>query len=334
MEELKNLVKHWQELVIAAYAGGRRLTFEERQAGGSDETAWLAYSTIPAVNAAVDDGGKFLGLLPCVKVITVGLDIREYSRRQPEQQLFLTMCLHAAINRAIDLLRRSGMVSGDEPRVIVQTGDGAMVVFASVSGSHPAFHMDRYSRPEDAKKFAREKYATELRNLPRVAEQAFSFVFAMNCLLENDNRRQGFDVRPVAGSPSVMVFPVSVRYAMSYGNVLFLSDVNGALNCVGRGMITCYRILTTDHGNHFLIEENLLRALDPFGGVNGIAGGVWGQQLHWAMLQETKVKSSIVRYADVFGFHSDGPLLAVQGRHLAPGWQFQIGSHDVGTLDR
>lgn len=334
----------WQQDVMDAYAGGRRLTFVEKKHDTAEESIWLALSAIPSVKLGDEDSGKKpLGLLPRARAITVGLDIREYSRRLPEQQLFLSMCLYTAINRAIELLRRAGMIDPDEPRVTVQTGDGALVVFTSVSSFNPISRMEgiKYD-PEDIEKntmtdaelsYAQEKRKTELKSLPHLAEQAFSFVFALNCLMDNENKRQGFFVKPSGGHPPVAVFPVSVRYAMSYDNVLLMFDVNKALNCVGGGMVTCHRILSTDHGNHFLIEECLLRALDPVGGMNGVGGGVWEQRLHFAILQEAKVKSGTFRYADVFGFHSDGPLLRVQGRHHAPHGQFHIGSHDVGAID-
>jgi hypothetical protein len=343
--DLKSAVDKWQRSVMGAYVGGRRLTFLENRVDGGSESVWSARSAIPAVRLSENDSDeRSLGILPCVKAITVGLDIREYSRRMPEQQLFLTMCLFAAINRGIELLRRAGMIEPDEPRVTAQTGDGALIVFTSVDAFNPVRRMEELlCGPGDGKPsfnegaggaaYAQEKRKVELERLPRLAEQAFSFVFAVNSLIENENRRQGFVEQPIGGHASTAVFPVAVRYAMSYDNVLLMLDVNEVLNCVGRGMVTCARILATDHGNHFLIEDSLLRALAPLSGVNGIGGGVWGQRLHSAVLQEARVKTNVVRYADVFGFYSDGPLLMAQGRHRAPRRQYHIGSHDVGAID-
>jgi hypothetical protein len=347
--DLMNEIVKWRENLMGAYAGGRRLHFVEKRPEGRG-SVWLAFSAIPTSQFGTDDSAcRPLGVLPCVKAITVGIDVREYSRRLPEQQLFITMCLYSAIKRSVDLLRKAGLMEPDEPRVTMQTGDGALVVFTAASAFNPIATKPEIpvpagnpkvgdiltmEMPVEARNYAKKRHDLEARSLPSIADQALSFVFAVNTLLENENKRQGFLSYSASGQAPSAVFPVSVRYAMSYDDVLLMLDVNDALNCVGRGMITCSRILATDHGNHFLVDENLLRALSPVAGINDLVGGIWDQRLHSAMLQDTQVKTNTVRFADVFGFHSDGPVLKALGRHAAPRQMVHIGSHDIGAIDR
>ncbi len=331
-DELRKRVVDWQTPVMEAYARGHEIRFREslsRHATG----VWRACSRIPRGTTEEDiKDRQGLGILPCVRSIIVGTDIQEYSRRRPQQQLFMTLCLYACVKRAVDLLRDAGILSREEPRVTVQTGDGAYAVFTFLD----AFNV--FCRPDPGpgeRDYAAKKRQAEARYLPHVAEQAFSFIFALNALLHSENVRQGFVDEPRDRRPSeAPVFPLSVRYAMSFEDVLLMLDVNGSLNCVGSGMITCNRILSADHGNHFLVQDALLRELQRYGGLDAVGDRQWGQRLHHSLLPETRVKSSHVRYADVFGFHDDRPLLRAQGRPHAERAVLSIGSHDVGSLER
>lgn len=330
-DELEKRILEWQMPVMQAYARGHEIRFREspsRHAAG----VWRACSRIPC--GPEEDTGEVqkLGILPCVRSIIVGTDIQEYSRRKPQQQLFMTLCLYACVTRAAELLRDAGILSREEPRVTVQTGDGAYAVFTFLDA------FDVFRKPDPAfpeREYAAKKHQAESRYLPHVAEQAFSFVFALNALVHSENVRQGFVDEPRDRRQSESpVFPLSVRYAMSFEDVLLMLDVNESLNCVGSGMITCNRILSADHGNHFLVQDALLRELQRYGGLDAVGDRQWGQRLHHTLLPETRVKSSHVRYADVFGFHNDRPLLRAQGRPHAERAVLSIGSHDVGSLER
>ena len=111
-----------------------------------------------------------------------------------------------------------------------------------------------------------------------------------------------------------------------------MKDFNDALNCVGNGIVTCGRILSSDHGSHFLIDNELLRAIQTRGGLPSLCNGRWEHRLHSALLHEQKVKTSRVRYADVFGFYTDTPLLVALNRINTPSTRHHIGSHDMLSL--
>jgi hypothetical protein len=322
-------------------------------------------------------GKEYLGVLPRVRAIVVGLDIREYSRRTPEQQMFLTMNLHVCIEKAVELLRQFNLPEA-EPRIRIQTGDGAYVVFTFVDAwdeddwrafevepgadlnQSPAgqaadpspkqgdrrpkisFGAEFENSSEDGspspsqalKDFMEKRRMAEGRYLPVVAEQAMSFVFALNAIMNGDNARQGFAVDPPGAEVrpgGLAAFPTECRFALSYEEVLLL-ETNGVLNCVGNGMVTCARILATDHGSHLLMDYELLRALERHGGLRVLCGGKWNHRLHSAVLDEVKVKSGTFRYADIFGFYDDTPLLSTPGLFREKPRQYHIGSHNVLSI--
>jgi hypothetical protein len=285
------------------------------------------------------------------------LDIREYSRRSAEAQFFLTLNLHSSIYLAQQLLQKAGLTAPYEPRIVVQTGDGAYVVFTFLSAYDPfvantiwqeRFESDSISiireetkddrhRIEEAckSKLAANKLGSERLLLSRVASDAFAFVFALNAILAADGERKKFVVDE-AGSEkcneAMPVFPIECRFALSYDDVLLLMDINDSLNCVGSGMVTCTRILATDKGAHLLVDQKLLEDLEPHGGLTAIGDGVWGQRLHRALMGEVQVKTTRFRYADVFGFYNDGPLLQALGKRPDEPKTYHIGSHDIGSL--
>jgi hypothetical protein len=340
-----------------------------------DEGICMARSAYPVPGLCEGTARSDLGIIPTVKAIVVGLDIREYSRRSPEQQLFLTLNLHASIHKAIRLLQRAGICSlFGEPRIIVQTGDGAHVVFTFIDAFNPFEAARRWKvncgalkqleekrkkleeeprdgvKPKDRQhaleknreesqiekkkidQYAREKEQQEANYFPHAIWQAMSFVFTLNGIMNGDNTRQSFYFEDPK-SKIIPAFPLECRFAMSYEDVLLLSDISGNLNCVGKGMVTCARILSTDHGNHFLIQEQLLNALARHGGLLAVGGGLWENRLHYTMLEEARIKHAGFRYANVFGFYRDGPLLPAIGRLHDPPKTYQIGSHDLRTID-
>jgi hypothetical protein len=295
---------------------------------------------------------EFHCLLPRIKAIVVGIDIREYSRRQIEQQLFITTNLFIAVKQAIDLLVKAGIISNGEPLITVQTGDGAYVVFSflnnySVSG--------KYKLSTQAIKFL-EKLPSrisheikiianqEIIHADEVAGWAFSFILTLNCILKEYNVKQQFKYGCESKNKFYPTFPIECRYAMSYNDVLLMEDltkekiadskVHDNLHCVGNAMITCARILSTDRGNHFLVDTNLLNLLGMTGGLAKLCGGEWGQKLNQSVLEDLNIKGEIFRYANVFGSYNDSFLLNALHRIHLKSESYDIGSHDVNSLKR
>ncbi len=334
--ELVEKVKGWQYGLQRDYEQGCQICFRKRLPGLCE-----VFSRDPGVaKRPAPVRRNDLEFLPSVKAIVVGLDIREYTRRRPELQFFLTLNLHASIAKAISILRRASVVPPDEPRIVVQTGDGAFVVFTFLDRISP-FHRDewkRLARPDASRETEVDIVAgmreIEMEGLPELMRRALSFVFALNAITIGDNIRQGFlydngDLE----EPTEGVFPTEFRYAMTYDDVIPLVDINGTLACVGSGLISCHRILSTDHGSHFLVQKSLLDLLNPYGGLAAIGAERWRQVLHVATLDEVRVKSGRFRYGDVFGFHGDGLLLRARGRTRTMPMSYPIGSHNVTSLD-
>ncbi len=355
--ELVDRIREWQNDLLESYQDGRTIHFRS-----ITDRACLAYSDDhPPGQPSISTGRQCHGILPRVKAIVVGLDIREYSRRKPEHQLFLTMNLHVCVKKAIELLRIDGILTESEPRITIQTGDGAYVVFTLLEAHDPFDTLefdeelkrcvedssleadgknglweseDWKDLVEQTKICVKERRECESNYLPTAAAQAMSFVFALNAIMSGDNARQGFvsdSSKPGEIDSGVQVFPAECRFAVSYDEVLLL-DVYGSLNCIGNGIVTCARILSTDHGNHLLLDYELLKGLECYGGLKSLCGGQWGHRLHFALLDDVKVKSGQFRYADVFGFHDDKPLLqALRRAHQTPA-SYHIGSHNVASL--
>jgi hypothetical protein len=256
------------------------------------------------------------GLRP-VPVVVVGMDIREYSRRADVDMLFLSLMLHATIEKTLKILRMGGMLEDDEPMIFIWTGDGAHVIF------------DCGNRGEERHFIPRQ-----------TIEKAFAFVLTLNALVWQDNWRNAFREKDEGGGPesaqerSKKVLPMGVRYTMTYGDVLLLVDINRVINCVGNPMVTCRRILGVDHGDHWLIQDRLLDCVCQMGGLARIAEGAWEQRWHMAELPDKCIKEGIFRYADVFGHYMDGPLLRFLGNWGEQPTMYHIGSHDVQVLDR
>lgn len=341
-------LSEWQKRVMDDYSSGCIIRLgEERDSTGTNRYCMHSHYPSPAggLELSPNTRKRGLGQMPRVRAIVVGIDVRGYSNRADEEQVFLTLALHAAATRALELLRGVGIVPQDEPRIVLERGDGAFLVFSFLDVMDPE---DLFAVPADrpqgqqGEDNAREKKARQRLSsyLPVVASHAFSFVFALNALVEQANRRRGFrsgedsPTAPHAPDAHPRALPIEVRYAVSYDDILLLKDVNNCLNGAGRGLVTCARILSSDHGGHLLVQESLLDALMLWGGLDGLCDGAWDHSLHRAQLPQTKVKSNAISYSDVFGFHYDRPLLAALGRQdLAP-TRYHVGSHDVGVLDR
>jgi len=189
----------------------------------------------------------------------------------------------------------------------------------------------------------------EMENAPEVAGWAVSFVFTLNAILHNDNTNQIFTDDSELSSGRHPTFPIECRYAMSYDDVLLLEDLTRThlashqedreedilnnLNCIGNAMVTCSRILSTDHGNHFLVDNNLLQMIASCGGLEKLCGGQWGQRLHLTLMNDVKVKSGVFRYADAFGYYHDRLLMDAIRKIHQRCETYHIGSHNIGSLD-
>ena len=325
---LLNHVKNRQKAILSDYNKGYTIRFKD---GPSVRSMYPG--TDNAYRILESENDPFCS----AKAIVVGIDLREYSRRVAAKQLFLTLTLHANIDRAISTLRDVGLLPQYEPRIIIQTGDGAYVVFFSPD------EVERIVRPTDRSKQTRSEsqasYSTATVSksavtFQTVATYAFSFLFTVNTLMEHDNVRNGFvDETPGKGDvDDFPVFPAYPRFAVSYDEVLLLADINSSLNCVGNGMVTCSRILSTDKGNHLLVHDKLIKELLLTGGLEKLGNRAWEQVLHEATLHDIKVKTGTFRFADVFGHYSDHPILHALGWQNQPATRYQIGSHDLSAL--
>ena len=274
---------------------------------------------------------------PRTRAVVVGVDVREYSRREYHHQLIITAVLNATILKAIRILRDGARLAGTDPSIIVHTGDGAMVVFDSWEFEWE----ERATRAAELReKAARHRKEPEKvrRRAPdvnrEVVERAFDFVFVLNALIAQDNERQAFQIDRDTQGAAMGILPIHVRFALTLGEVLLVVGPNEGLNCVGKAMVTCARILATDHGNHLMVEDTLLHQIERHGGLGRLGDGEWEQSLHGTELPERRVKSGEFRYADVFGHYSDAPLLRMLNRRASRTTQVHIGSHDVAVIDK
>jgi hypothetical protein len=65
---------------------------------------------------------------------------------------------------------------------------------------------------------------------------------------------------------------IPTRFALAMGKAIMMKDPNGNSNVVGESIIRCARLLSCDHGTHFLLDENTTRCLEQNHG--SIPGGI------------------------------------------------------------
>lgn len=347
----------WQKKLEEYYNSGCRIILARCEQQNSVTMLWS--DSLPL--GGVEDNeppepqrlGRFqkaIGALACIRAVVVGLDLREYSRREPADQLFLAVRLGASIKKAKQVLQDGGILPPQEPRIVEGTGDGALVFFTSLD------HYQKEGLPDATQcscclgqkekegdpactEWNRRKREMEAARFPEVVDQAMAFVFAVNAIISNDNARNAcWTSGPGSGNrreaaTALPAYPVECRFALSVGDVLLRTDEAGALKCSGGALITCSRILSSDRGSHLLIHEDLLRQLESHGGLASLCQGQWGHRLHCALLPKSVVKSDVYRFADAFGFHHDGPLLRALGCSYQEPREYHIGSHHSGSLD-
>jgi hypothetical protein len=343
-------MSEWQKAVYGEYRSGNHVHYDKPDG----ETTLVYTQLFDELGKPIPGTVQFHGLLPCVKSIVVGIDIREYSRRDAEQQLFLTVTLFARIRQVIGLLRFVGLCEIDQPPIVVSTGDGAHVVFTFPI---PEIKMDEYNRKFEAyihsktdlhinqwvkrraalrAKMAIEELAETRKDSDdasvfAVASSAFSFVLALNAVLVEDGERRLFHQSPES-KDGFNAFPMECRYVMSYENVLLMKDVNNMLNACGSALITCARILSTDKGSHFLVDYELVKDLERHGGLNHLCKRQWNQDFHTALMDSVNVKSGTFRFQDVFGFYDDALLMQAMRQTQTKPKRFHIGSHNVMSI--
>lgn len=320
---LKQKIQKWQHNLMEDYAAGNHIRFNADKRGQKDETEILKFRSLYPHN---DIQKRSFDEIPIIKGVAVGIDIREYSKRVDMDQFVISTTLYANIRRAILILKNGGLPEIDEKILMIPTGDGAYVIFPDLD----AVDTERNS--------GKENTMPSDSRLKRLIETALSFIFILNIIITEDNYRKVFqkDSKNEKKNGEIDIFPLYTRYALNMGKLLFLLDSNGNLNCAGNALISCSRILSVDHGNHFLIETELLHRINElFSGIQNIGFnmlGTWSQLLHFSEIPEHKVKSGNFRFADVFGYYYDTPLLKILNKHSLEPTRYNIGSHDVWQL--
>ncbi len=278
------------------------------------------------------------------RAVVVGVDVREWTRRSWAVQSMITAILYDNIRHVCDTLQNVGILRDGQPSVVSHTGDGAMLVFDCAD--------DASKKPRDYC-LATGHHSGKCQLCPQPGEDrlpidvingVMAFVYALNAITQQDNYGERFRTAPCGQrveseleGPTIEYLPVYLRYALSHGRVLPVIGVYGQLECVGEPMVTCNRILSTDHGNHLLFSRDLLREIDRHGGLLQLGKGHpvfdWKHVLYVSESADKDLKCRNFRYADVFGYHEDGPLLRALGQTAFEPRRYQIGSHDTRMVD-
>jgi len=335
-----------QRKLMQACEPGREVKLPERETRSSEIVVDIGYRSLPHFQ------GERLSL-PTGKAIVVGIDVREWTRRSWPAQMVITSILNTCILKSRKVLRDAGVLARDEPLIAVPTGDGAHLVF--IDKKEIGRRSEQWTADGDGDAEGRTKQypavpgagekgsngdaggRREQRRLDKdLLGRVLSFVFILNTLVTEYNHRRlsgGSQEEDPEDAGKLRILPIYPRFCLTWDDVLLCIDLNDRLNAVGRGMVTCARILASDHGNHFLVHTGLLHEAQKSGGLARIAKvspvGDWDARLHITELPEQQVKSGSFRYADVFGHYSDAPLLRLLRSPSVTPQIFHIGSHDV-----
>jgi hypothetical protein len=284
------------------------------------------------------------------EAVVLGIDIKEWTRRDWAIQTIISANLYELISRVSRILKEDGILGENDPIHIAHTGDGAMVVFVEHDNSHER-GMTRCKWENNNMKNCCLTPEWDPQNCyfdPRIHDvdrsiskniilKALSFLFSLNAIIQQDNFSEKFKVERKGGNQRYQYLPLYLRYALSMGRVFPVINTYNDLECIGNPMVTSNRILSTDHGNHFLVDRKLLNEMNKYGGIQSIGSETeqfnWNQSLMISELPEKQIKNDVFRYVDIVGFHEDGPLLrALKKGNLQPK-KYQIGSHDVRAID-
>jgi hypothetical protein len=298
--------------VAADYLAGREFEMKWREGKGGRKDSLKVTPRWPSASVEHGKGrGHVAGTcarFPMADVVVVGLDIKEYSVRETHEQLALEIMLLASVQKALHILIAGGALKPDAPLCVTNTGDGMRVVFA----------VDFTARGDRLRRSS----------LEGAIDQAFAFVLTMNAMVSEDNERQ-----PFRASDKGSLYPVSLRFAVTYGKVLILHlSEAGNRTVIGEPIVTSARILSSDSGNHLLMEEKLQTEVDRTGGMNAVCHGEWDQRFHVTTMREVAIKQSKCRFVDIFGHYSDAPLLRMLRRDPKGCRIYHIGSHDVSQV--
>jgi hypothetical protein len=275
--------------------------------------------------------------------VVVGIDIREWTRRESAVQSFMTANLNKNIRKVLEQLHRGGIIGFCDPINVSYTGDGAIIIFGGPWSENPSLKRIHCTQLQPHKCLDHKNGGDQcIQNKePFPCDEstifaALSFVFSFNALMQQDNLGKRFNHTPGTTREHGYT-PLHLRYAVSFGPIIPIIDAFDNLQFVGAPLVTCSRILSTDHGNHFLIDAKLLHEMNKYGGISNIGKSKrstnWDQELLVSELPDRQVKSGFFRYADVVGHHGDGPLLLALGKTTVNPVRYQIGSHDVRAFD-
>lgn len=305
-----------------------------------------------------------------VPAIVAGIDIREYTHgSDSDQQYIMSTITYQAIDEAVSALVRLGYSREETPVIIQHTGDGALVVFdcwecmqgqsapkqlppkgcplkecplmecplmecspkecspkeCPLKGRQETDEKDksRYlcGRTEKGGGFEPKHY-----DCIGLIDVAFAFLFTLNVILWNRAREY-----TEAGK---LKHRLRQRFAMSLGSIHLVPERDDGLGCVGPALVNCARILSLDHGGHFLLQQEILDFVERRpGGLDDVCGGQWKHELYVDELPSRTIKYGEFRCANIFGKHSDRPLLRALHRFQVEDRKFRIGAHGSSAMD-
>ncbi len=229
--------------------------------------------------------------LPLRWGVVVALDIREWTKRTLAGQLAVGAVMNNRAMQSLKMLQDHGLLSAEEPLFMAPTGDGSYIVFDA--GEDVDVDEKKSSAPPSSDKLA----ATRLEAI----KKGLLFVLTLNTLFAEQNARRPSSACFGKNNEEIPFLPIYPRFAITLDRMILCLDMKGSLNAIGNAMYNCGRILSSDHGNHFLVNGKLLHECDRYGGLGQVAShagpGDWQARFHIAELPETKIKSGMFRYA-------------------------------------
>ncbi len=330
-EDLREIAKAFGDDLINGLSAGHFIELAE------DEKIQIGFRAMPGLERKIVE-------LPVRWGVVAGLDIREWTKRNPSGQLIVAAIMNSCILHALRILQTEGLFTKEDPLLVVPTGDGAYVVFDAGADEEESSKKEKEERKivEELNEQSIKERQERLQKLQQATEdrleaiqKALSFVLIVNAFFVEQNAR-GRSCAWGIQDEETSVLPIYPRFALTLDRMLLCIDVKEKLNAIGPAMVTCGRILSSDHGNHFLVHDWLMHECDLYGGLARVAScaglGDWDAHFHCAELPEKQIKSGRFRYADVFGHYSDGPLLRLHGIRSVKPMEYQIGSHDILRL--
>lgn len=157
---------------------------------------------------------------------TLGIDVQGYSNLNLSDQFLTSVKITAVIERTVSWIEKNAPSASHRPDAIVPTGDGAYLFFG-----------------------------TEGLSLNHALN--FMTILALNITTYNQQ------IPRMGATYNGQYIPV--RFALATGRSLHMKDPNGNTNVVGESIISCSRILSCDHGTHFVISEHAAALLRKSG---------------------------------------------------------------------